>query len=51
MKDCFICGALLGMLAGAILVYSSPKTREVMKKGEEVLKDAEKSIKEQMEKK
>ncbi len=43
MKECFTFGLAMGMLVGAILVYTSPKAQKIMEKGE-------KTIKEQIEK-
>lgn len=46
MKDSFLIGVCMGVLVGAIIVHSCPKAKEIMKKGEKMLKNAENSIKE-----
>lgn len=46
MKDSFLIGVCMGVLAGAILVHTCPEAKKIMNKGEKLLKEAETSIKE-----
>jgi hypothetical protein len=39
MDDKFLCGVLLGMLGGAVLVTNSAKARQIVKDGQEQVKD------------
>ena len=39
MDDKFLCGVLLGMLGGAVLVANSAKARQMVKDGQEQVKD------------
>lgn len=39
MKECFSFGLAMGMLVGAILVYTSPKVQKMMEKGEKMIKE------------
>ena len=39
MKECFTFGLALGMLVGAVLVYTSPKAQQAMEKGEKIVKE------------
>ena len=39
MDDKFLCGVLLGMLGGAVLVTNSAKARQIVKDGQEHVKD------------
>ena len=39
MKECFTFGLAMGMLVGAVLVYTSPKVQKLMEKGEKVIKE------------
>ena len=39
MDDKFLCGVILGMLGGAVLVTNSAKARQMVKDGQEQVKD------------
>ncbi len=39
MKECFTFGLGMGMLVGAVLVYTSPKVQKLMEKGEKAIKE------------
>ena len=39
MKECFTFGLAMGMLVGAVLVYTSPKVQKLREKGEKVIKE------------
>ncbi len=39
MKESFTFGLAMGLLVGAILVYTSPKAKEIMQKGEKCLEE------------
>ena len=38
MNDKFLCGMMLGFIAGAIVMHVSPKAQEVLEKGKQELK-------------
>ena len=39
MDDKFLCGIILGMLGGAVLVTNSAKARQMVRDGQEQVKD------------
>ncbi len=39
MEDSFICGVLLGMLGGALVATNSQKARQLVKDGQESVKE------------
>ena len=39
MEDSFLCGILLGMLGGALVATNSQKARQMVKDGQEQVKD------------
>lgn len=38
MNDRFLCGMMLGFIAGAIVMHVSPKAQEMLEKGKQELK-------------
>ena len=39
MEDSFLCGVLLGMLGGALVATNSQKARQMVKEGQEQVKE------------
>lgn len=39
MEDSFLCGILLGMLGGALVATNSQKARQIVKDGQEQVKE------------
>ncbi len=39
MNDRFICGLMLGIFMGAVIMHSSPKAQQLMEKGKQELKE------------
>lgn len=44
MKDCFVCGVLLGIMAGALLYKHNPQTKELVNESEKAVKKELKNI-------
>jgi hypothetical protein len=51
MDDKFLCGVILGMLGGAVLVTNSAKARQVVRDGQEQVKQKVTEISENAKKK